>query len=703
LNYGFSLLVFGNTKHRMPEARYEKDVGVILCDCGGTLRNRLDFEKLQDYLEQLPTVAQVSCCSRFCQQNECARAMKSASKKQVKRLVVGACGPEIFDETLREAMVGAPFNQGLLWCVNIREHCGWVASGSKKATDKAIEVLDAAVRRVKAASAVKSKKTGIRQDVLVLGGAVAAMQAAVALSRLGHRVTLVHNGEKLGGLAAEIPQLYGYLASNSHDAETLLRKRVDELIEQVKSDKQIRVETCASLESVEGEFGNFTVAVNSARGKRRLKAGALVLGMGTVVVWPGLAQLFGNGLDIPKRKRIAIVMDVAAGPNRDNKGRLGIREQGPAVSAQALSAAELLVKHFRAEVKLYCHNIRVAATGMEDLYRRARKGGVVVVKYESPPVVSNDGPKNVVCVQDPLLGCEVSEEFDLVIMASEANDDKGRLETPDKYAANGDGNNELLRLIKGLRAGPDGTLQVDSIWFLPTKTNRKGVFIVGSARGTDELRSSQADGLAAADEIHNLLKDKSIEILDDAAAVDGDKCVLCLTCMRICPHGAVSIDVENSVALISAVACQRCGICAAQCPAGAIELPRYTQSQMQAEIGDQPRVTVFACENSAYPAATAVGVAGTEYNASVRLIRVPCAGKVGPKDVLGALEKGAEKVMVLGCHLESCQYLTGSTFAANRLKRIGNMLEKAGFDRSRVFFGALSAVEPARFIEYVND
>ncbi|MFC1635339.1 FAD-dependent oxidoreductase, partial [Planctomycetota bacterium] len=376
----------------MPETEYEKDVGVIVCDCGGTLRDRLDFEKLQNHLEQLPMVAQVNCCSRFCQQNECAETIKSTFKKRVRRLVVGACEPEIFDETLSEVMVDVSLNQGLQWCVNIREQCGWVASSTQEATDKAIEVLDAAVRRVKAASVVKSKKTSIKQNVLVLGGTVEAMQTAVALSRLGHRVILVYNGKKLGGLAAEIPQLYGYLASSSNDAEVMVRKRVDELIEQVRNDKQIRVETCTSFESIEGELGNFTVVVNSGESKRRLQAGALVLGTSTVAVWPGLAQLFGNGLDIPKRKRIAIVMDVAGGGNQDNKGRLGIREQGPAVSAQVLSTAELLVKHFRAEVKLYCHNIRVTASGMEDLYRRARKGGVVVVKYESPPVVSNNGP-----------------------------------------------------------------------------------------------------------------------------------------------------------------------------------------------------------------------------------------------------------------------------------------------------------------------
>jgi len=271
----------------------------------------------------------------------------------------------------------------------------------------------------------------------------------------------------------------------------------------------------------------------------------------------------------------------------------------------------------------------------------------------------------------------------------------------DTAAANG--NNELLRLIGGLRPGPEGALQADNVWLLPTKTNREGIFVVGSSGCTEELRDAQADGLATANQIHELLKNKEIEILDDAAVVDDDKCALCLTCMRICPHGAVSIDVDNSVASISAVACQRCGICAAECPGGAIELPRYTQKEIVAEVGDRPQITVFACENSAYPAATAVGINGSEYNAKVRLIRVPCAGKVDPRDVLRALERGAEKVMILGCHLENCQYLAGSTRAAKRIERLNNELEKAGVDNKRVVFGQLAAVEPSRFLEFVRE
>jgi len=654
------------------KAEQNSNIGIVLCDCGGTLRDKLDFEKLQKYLEQLPTVRTVKVSSKFCQQKECTKIIEAISKKKTKRVIIGACDEEVFEKNLRQALADEVLNQGLLWCVNIREHCSWVTNKPKAATDKAKEILTAAIRRLKLATAVKSKKTGVNQDVLVLGGGAAAMQTAVGLSQLGHKVTLLTKGESLGVPVVEMPELYAYVAPDLCDAEALVKSRADELIRQVINDKRIRFETNASLKSIVGEFGNFTVVVGSNGTERKVAAGAIVLANGFAPRKSELAELIHNPEGVPKR--IAIMLDIFG-------------EQSRAVSAQVLSAAELLVKRFGAEVKLYCHNIRVATMGLESLYRRAREAGVVVVKYESPPAISEEGAKKVVHVEEPELGCEVSEEFDQVIMA-------------DNVFAGGNGG--LLSLIEGLRAGPEGTLQADNVWLLPTKTNREGIFVAGSTPETDGLRDSQADGLATANQIHELLKNKQIEVFDDPAVVDADKCVLCLTCMRMCPHGAVSIDVDNKTASISAIGCQRCGICAAQCPAGAIQLPRYTDDQIAAEIGDKPQITVFACENSAYAAATAAGVGGFEYAANIRLIRVPCSGKVDERDVLRALECGAEKVLILGCHPENCQYLDGSSRTVKRIERLNNTLEKAGVDKKRVVFGPLASIEPGKFLEYVK-
>jgi coenzyme F420-reducing hydrogenase delta subunit/Pyruvate/2-oxoacid:ferredoxin oxidoreductase delta subunit len=369
--------------------------------------------------------------------------------------------------------------------------------------------------------------------------------------------------------------------------------------------------------------------------------------------------------DVPAR--IALVMDLTG-------------EQGRAISAQVFSAGELLATRFGADVTVYCNSVRVAATGMEALYRRARDAGVTVVKSERKPAICGDGTTVTVAADDPVAEVIVTREFDLLVVA----DLQAR--------ANGAGRVESIRYM---RYGPEGALQYDDVWLLPGHSNRPGVFVVGGARGNSEYRDALTDGLAVANEIHDLLVAGEFDVADDAPAVDEDKCVLCLTCLRICPHGAISIDEEKEAAGVSAVSCQRCGICAAECPAQAITLPGFEDDEVVSRIGEHPRLTVFACENSAIPASETAA-------AEADLIRVPCAGEVDPRMVLRALEKGAEKVLILGCHPESCQYLHGSSRADRRIERIRSRLERVGVDGSRVMFGGIASVEPRKFVDYIE-
>ncbi|MGD9109427.1 MAG: FAD-dependent oxidoreductase [Phycisphaerales bacterium] len=531
-----------------------------------------------------------------------------------------------------------------------------------------IQNTKSTVHKTNDADTIEYKRVLVNQDVLVIGGGVAAMQTAIGLSRLGHNVTLVCSEQDIGGAAANNPQLYGYIGGDLAESEAFVRTCVSELIDKVTNDSRINIKSNVELQSVEGELGNFRFEVGSNGSAEDIAAGAIVLAVGAGNRKSPLSELINKGRRVPRN--IAIVMDLLA-------------EQTRAVCAEVLSAAELLVKQYGAEVKLYCNNLRVAAHGLEAQYKRARQAGVVIIKCNKPPVIADRGYNKTVTVEDEPAGCELTEEFDLVVIA-------------DAVSVNGQ---KTLSKFKYLKAGPESALQVDNVWALPVASNIDGIFVVGGAKGNSELREAQADGLAAAYEIHELLKDSQIEIPLDAAVVDADKCVLCLTCLRSCPHGAISIDTENETAKISEISCRRCGICVVQCPAGAIELPRYTTEQIAAEAGDEPKVTVFACENSVYPLANAVG--GCKDN--VTLIKVPCAGKVDPKEVLRELQCGADKVKIFACHKENCKYINGSGYAAKRIAYIKSMLERAGLDANKVTFCELASVEPAKFLKCVKE
>ena len=517
----------------------------------------------------------------------------------------------------------------------------------------------------------------IAGGVVVVGGGVAGMQAAVTLAELDHDVTLIHDAERLGGVAAAMPELCGHVGRDAADAEARTEAFVANMADGIAGNKGITVRAKTTLIYVDGDPGALQVKVGSDGKVDCLEAGALVLATGSgevsvaegsrppIVDVRGLVKLAREG---DPGQRIAVILDSTC-------------EQGRSVWVQVLSAAEVLAKR-GCRIKIYCNNARVAATGLESLYRRARECGVAVVKSDKKARISRRGKRVVIASKDLVADTDVSEEFDLVVMGDlKPGSDAGSSAVP------------------RLKGGPDGALQYDNVWLTPALTNRPGIFVVGGARGNSEYRDALVDGLAVAGEAHALLTGDDVKARDDVATVDAEKCVLCLTCVRVCPHGAISIDYEESAAAPSAVSCRRCGICASECPAKAITLPGYTDEDIAGKIGTGPGVTVFACENSAIPASEA---AGAKLGKNVKIVEVPCAGKVDPATVLSALESGAEKVLVIGCHPESCQYMSGSGRAEKRVGRVAAMLEAAGYDASRVSFCGLSAVEPGRFMEYVK-
>jgi coenzyme F420-reducing hydrogenase delta subunit/Pyruvate/2-oxoacid:ferredoxin oxidoreductase delta subunit len=599
--------------------------------------------------------------------------------------VAAGCEKEKFEQPLRAALQAAGINAGLWRPVNIFRQAA--PKDGKAAAANIRAVLIAAVNRIKLARPVQVTWKKARQDVVVAGGGLAGMQAAVTLAGLGHRVVLVHGGEECGGSAAELPETFGYLQDSAAKAEREVRQQLAGLVRQVRENRKITVYAKSLLKSVRGELGDLDVVLANAGGEWRVPAGAVVLAIGSGCGsalekmngdrLPGLTDVPGVLAMIRERrvpKRIALIMDL-------------VGEQNRAVSAQVLSAAELLAGGFGARVKLYCRQVRVAATGLEGLYRRARNSGMAVAKFREKPLLSGQGAKVVVTSLAPELPAEIQEEFDRVVIADRLSPGNRRKNPPQ---------------VAGLRPGPEGAIQSDNVWLLPALTNRPGILAAGAARGNSEFREALADGMAAAMRAHELLAGGKIETRDDAAAVDAEKCVLCLTCLRICPHGAISIDRAQQAAVVSAIACRRCGICAAECPARAIHLPGFRDEEIAAEIGDRPRLTAFVCENSAEPAANAAARSGYRAGAAVQLVRVPCAGKVDPRSVLTALEKGAEKVLILGCHPENCRYLSGATRAGGRAKRLAALLAKAGVDAARVVYGGMAAVEPARFAEYIT-
>jgi coenzyme F420-reducing hydrogenase delta subunit len=116
-----------------------------------------------------------------------------------------------------------------------------------------------------------------------------------------------------------------------------------------------------------------------------------------------------------------------------------------------------------------------------------------------------------------------------------------------------------------------------------------------------------------------------------------------------------------------------------------------------------PRVVAFCCNWCSYAGADLAGVSRLQMPAEFHVIRVMCSARVEPEWIIKALADGIDGVMVLGCHLGDCHYISGNHRAAKRFAILEEILAAAGVDRDRVCVDWVSASEGGRFQQMVTD
>jgi coenzyme F420-reducing hydrogenase delta subunit len=115
-----------------------------------------------------------------------------------------------------------------------------------------------------------------------------------------------------------------------------------------------------------------------------------------------------------------------------------------------------------------------------------------------------------------------------------------------------------------------------------------------------------------------------------------------------------------------------------------------------------PVIVAFLCNWCSYAGADLAGTGRQQYPPNIRIIRVPCSGRVNPMFIIKALVDGADGVMVSGCHPGDCHYLAGNLYARRRFVVLKKLLITAGMEPDRVHFTWVSASEGARFAEIVR-
>jgi len=117
--------------------------------------------------------------------------------------------------------------------------------------------------------------------------------------------------------------------------------------------------------------------------------------------------------------------------------------------------------------------------------------------------------------------------------------------------------------------------------------------------------------------------------------------------------------------------------------------------------GWEPKIVAFLCTWCSYAGADLAGVSRLQYGPNIRIIRVPCSGRINPLYILKALQNGADGVLVAGCHPGDCHYISGNLVARRKFALLKSLLSYVGIEEERVQFSWVSASEGGRFAALV--
>lgn len=383
--------------------------------------------------------------------------------------------------------------------------------------------------------------------VLVLGGGYAGVQAAMELAALGHEVTLIEKSPVLGGgnplFRLEKERLEGIRVFTNCELIGL-----DGSLGAFKARIRYEDEKEKKLKDLEIDCGGLVIAVGSATADRR----SFPLQSPLLVSLDNLKSLVLKLKRKSEMLRIGIILDYSF-------------PETTASMEQALQAAVALQKQYERQVTVFLRDARVSNLHLESLYGTARDRGVVMVKYEGKPGMSESSAGLTVEVTDCILGKTISVPLTIAGISTRG------------LSSETDG--KVLDLT-GVFPDSLGQAQDNNIHALPVETNIPGIAVVGSARGSHYLPRIADEVKAAVEYVRGFIKNPSLRVENSHALVDPDKCVLCLTCVRSCPMGAMRVNREKGAAESLAHVCRRCGICMGECPAKAIELPVYTDTSL---------------------------------------------------------------------------------------------------------------------------
>ncbi|NVM53957.1 MAG: CoB--CoM heterodisulfide reductase iron-sulfur subunit A family protein, partial [Candidatus Helarchaeota archaeon] len=556
-------------------------VGVFVCHCGGIISSVVDVKNVTKEIAKQPNVEFSIDYLFMCSSPGQELIKEKIHEHNLNRIVVASCTPVMHEKTFRDCVESVGLSRYYFTGpINIREQCAMVhQSKPDEATVKARDLIYGGVARVCGLDVVPVMDIEVKPTVLIIGGGISGINAAIDLAKKNLEVVIVEQESKLGGRLNHLYELF----PSGESAEELLQKKLDEL----NSYDNITIYFSTEIAKLDGYIGNFTVSLNNSGKLKEIDVGTIIVAVGTQVYQPEDGEYgyrkFKNILtslefeeklkagEIGDLNNIAFIQCVGS---RAYPGEVGNLHCSRVCCNVSIMLSEV-IKEKNPSANIYVlfkEHFRAFGRYMEENFKRIQEKGVNFIRWDrkNPPQVELDeqSDKFLVKVFDTFSQTMLSLPIDYVVLSvgQEGPTGLGKL-------------SEIL----GITRSEDGFIEELHLKFRPVETRVPGIYTCAS------FPKDIADSIAAARGCASMvaIQQKGIELELITAEVDEELCIGCGLCESLCPYGAISMVEVNPLKIISQttdVQCQGCGICVASCPIGARDLRWWRNEQILAQI-----------------------------------------------------------------------------------------------------------------------
>lgn len=647
----------------------------------------------------------------------------------------------------------------------LREHVVWCQPAGEEDTQMLAEdYLRMYVAKIKEMKPLEPYQPddAIDKTILVVGGGITGLTAALEAADTGYEVHLVEKADALGGWMAKLHKS----VPTKPPFRELEDTGVEALIARVEANRRITVHTSAVTGRIVGAPGLFDVTLKPAANGNgedlvTFRVGAIVQATGWSPVDPRPNLPYGDlddvvlGVDVERMlkedgrltrpsdgKEVKSIAFIQCGGSREKEHH----SYCSSICCLTSLKQAMYLREAADDAKAFIFYEFIRTPGhYEDFYRRAQEDpGIFLTRGDVTGIAREDDGGLVLTADDTMQGEAIEVKVDLVVLAAgmvpnaadgEAirllEDAKVKTETGETDAQKEEAAKKVAELAAhegtailnlDYRQGPDlpsleyGFPDSHFICF-PYESRRTGIYPAGAVRQPMDGVASREDATGAA-----LKAIQCLEMTSRGEAVHpraGDRsypdfflqrCTQCKRCTEECPFGVLNED-EKGTPLLQATRCRRCGVCMGACPERIVTFNDYSVGvvasmikavEIPEEYEEKPRILALLCENDAFPAMDLVGQHRLNVNPFVRIVPVRCLGSVNSVWITEAISAGYDGVILIGCKYGDeyqCHFIKGSELAVSRGENIREKLQQMAMESERVELHELEIAEYERIPE----